>query len=99
MDEKLLNALGLNSLNEETLIFLKYALGGICGNEWAAMLGITLNSFRVRACRIRHRKDTFGLLEKKTCPKTRYKVKGCEELIKSYRKKRDLRGCGEDSRA
>lgn len=87
MDEKLLNALGLHSLNEETLIFLKYALGEIGGNEGAAMLGITLNSFRVRACRIRHRKDTLRPIEKKTGPKTRYKVEGCEELIKSYRKK------------
>lgn len=86
-DEKLLNALGLHSLNEETLIFLKYALGEIGGNEGAAMLGITLNSFRVRACRIRHRKDTLRPIEKKTGPKTRYKVEGCEELIKSYRKK------------
>lgn len=87
MDEKLLNALGLNSLNEETLIFLEYALGEIGGSEGAAMLGITLNSFRVKACRIRHRKETLGPLEKKTGPKTRYKVEGCEELIKSYRKK------------
>ena len=48
MDEKLLNALGLNSLNEETLIFLKYALGEIGGNEGAAMLGITLDANRTR---------------------------------------------------
>ena len=87
MDGQLLNALGLRSLDEETLIFLKFGLGQIDGNEGAEILDITPNSFRVRAWRIRHRRDTLVPYEKKTGPKTRYKVKGCEEAIKSYRNK------------
>jgi transposase len=87
MDEKLLNSLGLRSLDEETLTLLRYGLTEIDGNEGAKILGITPNSFRVRASRIRHRKGTLSLYKKKTGPKTRYKVEGYAEIIKSYRKK------------
>jgi|GEM_PF-1063205 len=87
MNEQLLNALGIRNQDVETLAFLKYALGEIDGNEGAKILGITPNSFRLRAWRIQHRKDTQGHKEKKTGPKTRYKVAGCEEVIRSYRKK------------
>jgi transposase len=87
MDEKLLNALGIRNLDVEKLAFLKYALGEIDGSEGAKLLSISANSFRVRAWRIRHRKDIHAPNNKKTGPKTRYKVAGCEEVIKSYRKK------------
>lgn len=87
MDEKLLNSLGLRSLDEETLTLLRYGLTEIDGNEGAKILGITPNSFRVRASRIRHRKGTLSHYKKKTGPKTRYKVDGYAEIIKSYRKK------------
>jgi len=60
MDEKLLNALGLRSLDEETLTLLRYGLKEIDGNEGAKILGITPNSFRVRASRTRHRKGTLS---------------------------------------
>ena len=87
MDEKLLNALGLRSVDEETLTLLRYGLTEIDGNEGAKILGITPNSFRVRASRIRHRKGTLSPYKNKTGPKTRYKIERYAELIKSYRKK------------
>lgn len=87
MDEKLLNALGLRSLDEETLTLLRYGLTEIDGNEGAKILGITPNSFRVRASRTRHRKGTLSPYKNKTGPKTRYKVERYAEVIKSYRKK------------
>jgi transposase len=83
----LLNALGLRSLDKETLTLLRYGLAEIDGNEGAKILGITPNSFRVRASRTRHRKATLSPYKKKTGPKTRYKVEGYEVLIKSYRRK------------
>ena len=87
MNEQLLNALGIRNQDVGTLAFLKYALGEIDGNEGAKILGISSNAFRTRAWRLQHKRGTQGHNEKKTGPKTRYKVAGCEEAIRNYRKK------------
>lgn len=87
MDEKLLTILGLHSLDKETLTFLKYALGDINGNEGAKILNISPGAFHARAWRIRNSKDTLKPYEKKTGPKTRYKIEGYESIIKTYRTK------------
>jgi hypothetical protein len=86
MDEKLLTALGLRSLDEETLTFLRYGLAEIDGNEGTKIVGITPHSFRVRASRIRYRKGTLSSYKKKRVwayPATigRFlKEEGCETL-------------------
>ena len=79
MDEQLLTALGLRSLDEETLTFLKFGFGQIDGNEGAKILDVTPNAFRVRAWRIRHRKETLVPYEKKSGSKNKHR-EGIDQL-------------------